>query len=98
METHLIRITFLRTIYRFASPIDGNAATDSHVPLLVIIAIHHILIHLFKRSKDKEQVHYGIINISLALVFNFSFACLTVNNVGVLQLFMCVGHSNFVAG
>ena len=35
---------------------------DSHVPLLAIIAIHHLLIHLFKRSKDKE--HYGSITVS----------------------------------
>ena len=34
---------------------------NSHGPLLAIIVIHHVLIHLFKRSKDKEQVHYGII-------------------------------------
>jgi hypothetical protein len=62
---------------------------DSHVPLLAIIAIHHLLIHLFKRFKDKEWVHnalryhfYNIVNsltnISVALVFNFSFACLAM--------------------
>ena len=33
---------------------------DSHVALLAIIAIQHLLIHLFKTSKDKERVHYGI--------------------------------------
>ena len=31
------------------------ALNNSHVPQLVIIAIHHLLIHLFKRSKDKER-------------------------------------------
>ena len=37
-----------------------HAFSNSHVPLFAIIAIHHLLIHLFKRSKDKGQVHYGI--------------------------------------
>ena len=42
----------------------------------------------------------SLINISVALVFNFSFACLAMydNNAGVLQLFMWVGYYNFVAG
>ena len=42
---------------------------DARVPLLAIIAIHHVLIHLFKRSKDKERVHYGIIFMILLIVW-----------------------------
>ena len=45
------------------------ALNNSHVPLLVIFAIHHLLIHLFKRSKDKERVHYVIISGGHRLFF-----------------------------
>ena len=45
-----------------------SCCSMTHVPLLAIIAIHHLLIHLFKRSKDnKERVHYGIIFITLLI-------------------------------
>ena len=44
-----------------ARAIFWSQSSPAHVPLLAIIAIHHTLIHYFKRSKDKEQVHYGII-------------------------------------
>ena len=37
-----------------------RALNDAHVPQLAIIAIHNLLIHLLKISKDKERVHYGI--------------------------------------
>ena len=60
-----------------------GALNDSHVPLLAIIAIQHSVIHLFKRSKDKERVHYGIMvkdeyEHFSCVGISFSFACLTM--------------------